>query len=35
MAIVLNGLVKKPADLTVINGVFQEGWDWSTMYFAG
>jgi V-type H+-transporting ATPase proteolipid subunit len=35
MAIVLNGLVKKPADGTVINGVFQEGWDYATFYFAG
>ncbi|GMI47597.1 hypothetical protein TrCOL_g4656 [Triparma columacea] len=35
MAIVLNGLMKKPEDSSYVDGVFSEGWDYNTWYFAG
>jgi len=35
MAIVLNGLMKKPEDAAVVNGQIQEGWDYATWYYAG
>mmetsp|Transcript_15910 Transcript_15910/g.31663 ORF Transcript_15910/g.31663 Transcript_15910/m.31663 type:complete len:109 (+) Transcript_15910:216-542(+) len=34
MAIVLNGLMKKPEG-GVEDGAFVEGWNWGAMYFAG
>jgi len=35
MAIVLNGLIKKPDAEAVVNGAFAEGWDHARFAFAG
>ncbi len=35
MAIVLNGLVKKPDADAVDGNVFKDGWDYASFYYAG